>query len=101
MRVEQAVYGEVQGRGHGLRASSPNAAIAVAIASKLDLPDAVPSGVQAWSPFVRGFPIDDHYVLARTFLDSSASRGGMVLTHALIVSLDDMCEVGSLAALFG
>lgn len=101
MRVEQAVYGEIPGRGHGLRASSPNASIAAAIASRLDLPDAVPPGVQAWSPFVRGFPIDDHYVLARTFLDSSASRGGMVLTHALIVSLDDMCEVGSLAALFG
>ncbi|KWR88161.1 hypothetical protein RM96_21120 [Cupriavidus sp. IDO] len=101
MRVEQAVYGEIPGRGHGLRASSPNAPIAAAIASKLDLPDSVPPGVQAWSPFVRGFPIDDHYVLARTFLDSSASRGGMVLTHALIVSLDDMCEVGSLAALFG
>nr|WP_319565387.1 effector-associated domain EAD1-containing protein [uncultured Rhodoferax sp.] len=101
MRVEQAVYGEVTGRGHGLRASSSDAPIAAAIASKLDLPDAVPLGVQAWSPFVRGFPIDDHYVLARTFLDSSASRGGMVLTHALIVGLDDMCEVGSLAALFG
>lgn len=101
MRVEQAVYGEVPGRGHGLRASSPNAPIAAAIAQRLDLPDVVPPGVQAWSPFIRGFPIDDHYVLARTFLDSSASRGGMVLTHALIVSLDDMCEVGSLAALFG
>lgn len=101
MRVEQAVYGEIPGRGHGLRASSSDAFIAAAIASKLDLPDAVPPGVQAWSPFVRGFPIGDHYVLARTFLDSSASRGGMVLTHALIVSLDDMCEVGSLAALFG
>lgn len=101
MRVEQAVYGEVPGRGHGLRASSPNAPIAAAIASKLDLPDTVPPGVQAWSPFVRGFPIDDQYVLARTFLDSNASRGGMVLTHALIVSLDDMCEAGSLAALFG
>lgn len=100
MRVEQAVYGEVPGRGHGLRISSTNAPIAVAIASKLDLPDAMPPGVQAWSPFVRGFPIGDHYVLARTFLDSSASRGGMVLTHALIISLDDMCEVGSLAALF-
>ncbi|MFZ2852613.1 MAG: effector-associated domain EAD1-containing protein [Rhodocyclaceae bacterium] len=101
MRVEQAVYGEIPGRGHGLRASSSDAPIAAAIASKLDLPDAVPPGVLDWSPFVRGFPIDDHYVLARTFLDSSASRGGMVLTHALIVSLDDICEVGSLAALFG
>lgn len=101
MRVEQAVYGEVPGRGHGLRTSSQNAPIAVAIASKLDLPDAVPPGVHAWSPFVSGFPIDGHYVLARTFLDSSASRGGMVVTHALIVSLDDMCEVPSLGALFG
>lgn len=101
MRVEQAIYGEVPGRGHGLRASSPSASIAATIASKLDLPDAMPPGIQAWSPFVRGFPIDDHYVLARTFLDSSASRGGMVVTHALIVSLDDMCEVENLAALFG
>lgn len=101
MRVEQAVYGEIPGRGHGLRTTSTNAPIAAAIASKLDLPDVVPPGVQAWSPFVRGFPIDDYYLLARTFLDSSASRGGMVLTHALIVRLDDMCEVGSLAALFG
>lgn len=101
MRVEQAIYGEVAGRGHGLRASSTNAPIVVTIASKLDLPDAVPPGVGAWSPFVRGFPIDDHYILARTFLDSSASRGGMVLTHALIVNLEDMCGVESLTALFG
>lgn len=101
MRVEQAIYGEVAGRGHGLRASSSNTPIVATIASKLDLPDAVPPSVRAWSPFVRGFPIDDHYILARTFLDSSASRGGMVLTHALIVNLDDMCEVGSLTILFG
>ncbi|WP_349987250.1 effector-associated domain EAD1-containing protein [Pseudomonas alloputida] len=100
MRVEQAVYGEVPGRGHGLKASSTNASIAAAIASKLDLPDAVPIGVQTWSPFVRGFPIDEHYVLARTLLDSNASRGGMVLTHALIISLDDMCEANSLAMFF-
>ncbi|MBK1680405.1 effector-associated domain EAD1-containing protein [Rhodocyclus tenuis] len=100
MRVEQALFGEVLGRGHGLRASSSDAPIAAAIASKLDLPDALPPGIQAWSPFVRGFPFGEHYILARTFLDSSASRGGMVLTHALIVRLDDMCDVRSLAALF-
>jgi hypothetical protein len=100
MRVEQAIYGEVQGRGHGLRASSTEGRIATEIAPKLDLPDAVPAGVLAWSPFVRGFPIGDHYVLARTFLDSSASRGGMVLSHALIISLADICEVKSLAPVF-
>lgn len=99
--VEQAVYGEVPGRGHGLRTASTSSPIVFSIASKLDLPDAVPLGVQTWWPFVRGFPVDDYYVLARTFLDSSASRGGMVLTHALIVKLDDICEVGNLGTLFG
>jgi len=81
MRVEQVICGEVQGRGHGLRASSTQERIAAEIAPKLDLPDAVPAGVLAWSPFVRGFPIADHYVLARTFLDTGASRGGMVLSR--------------------
>lgn len=100
MQVEQAVYGEVRGRGHGLRESSTQERIAADIAPQLDLPDAVPAGVLAWSPFVRGFPIGDHYVLARTFLDASASRGGMVLSHALIVSLADICELQSLTTLF-
>lgn len=101
MRVEQAIYGEVAGRGHGLRSSSTSAPIAATIASKLDLPDAVPPNVRAWSPFLRGFPIDDYYILARTFLDPSASRGGMVLTHALIIDLNDMCAIENLSALLG
>lgn len=100
MLVEQAVYGEVEGGGHGLRGSSSNSSIAASIATQLDLPDGVPPGVQAWSPFVRGFPCDGHYVLARTFLDSGSSRGGMVLTHALIVNLEDICQAEDLAVLF-
>jgi hypothetical protein len=99
MRVDQAVYGEVEGGGHGLRVSSSNSSVAASIATQLDLPDGVPPGVQAWSPFVRGFPFDGHYVLARTFLDSGSSRGGMVLTHALIVNLEDICQAEDLAAL--
>ena len=100
MHVEQAVYGEVEGRGHGLRRSSSNSSVAASIATQLDLPDGVPPGVQAWSPFVRGFPCDGHYVLARTFLDSGSSRGGMVLTHALIVNLEDICQTEDLTVLF-
>ncbi|MGN2242463.1 effector-associated domain EAD1-containing protein [Frateuria sp. GZRR33] len=100
MRVEQAVYGEIEGRGHGLRWSSTDAPIATTVASRLDLPDTVPPSVQAWSPFVRGFPIDNYYVIARTFVDPEASRGGMVLTHALIAALDDVSELGCLAGLF-
>lgn len=101
MRVEQAVYGQVGERGHGLRQSSDKSQLAAEIYGRLDLPDGVPGGVQGWSPFVRGFPVADRYVIAKTFLDPTASRGGMVLSHALIVALDDVCGVDSLAPLFG
>lgn len=100
MRVEQALYGEVEGRGHGLKGSSTDSSIAASIATLLDLPDGVPQDVLAWSPFVRGFPFGDYYVLARTFFDSGSSRGGMVLTHALIVNLGDICQADDLAVLF-
>ena len=100
MRVDQALYGEVEGRGHGLRGSSTESQVAASVATWLDLPDSVPSDVLAWSPFVRGFPFESHYVLARTFFDSGSSRGGMVLTHALIVSLDDICQADDLIVLF-
>lgn len=101
MRIEQAVYGQVSERGHGLRQSSDKSPFAAEIYGRLDLPDGVPSGVQGWSPFVRGFPVANCYVIAKTFLDPTASRGGMVLSHALIVSLDDVCGTDSLATLFG
>lgn len=100
MRVEQAVYGEVEGGGHGLRGSSSNSSVAASFAAQLDLPDGVPPGVHAWSPFVRGFPSGGHYVLARTFLDSNALRGGMVLTHALIINVEDICQAEDLTVLF-
>lgn len=100
MRVEQAIYGEVARRGHGLRAASPNALLAEGIASKLDLPDTIPQGDLDWAPFIRGFPLSDQYVLARTFLDPTASRGGMVLTHALFIPLDGMCAASSLSPFF-
>lgn len=100
MHVEQALYGEVEGRGHGLKGSSTESSVAASVAARLDLPDGVPPDVLAWSPFVRGFPFEGHYVLARTFFDSGSSRGGMVLTHALIVSLDDICHADDLAVLF-
>lgn len=100
MRVEQALYGEIEGRGHGLRASSTDASVAASVAGWLDLPDSVPPDVLAWSPFVRGFPFGVHYVLARTFFDSGSTRGGMVLTHALIVGLGDICLADDLGALF-
>jgi GTPase-associated protein 1, N-terminal domain type 1/Effector-associated domain 1 len=98
MKVEQAIYGEVN-RGHALRLTSTPSNIANELASRLDLPDTAPLGVD-WSPFISSFPYGDRYVLARTFADPAATRGGMVLSHAIIAPLEDMLTTTDLRPLF-
>ena len=97
MQVEQALYGECRG-GHSLLVSSVNDAVSTAIVQRLDLPDTAPPGVE-WSPFLRGFPYEDRYVLSRTFRDTGATRGGMVFSHALLAPLDEMGEMSDLRPL--
>jgi hypothetical protein len=80
-----------------LRASG-DGLIAAEITSRLDLPDTAPYAVQ-WSPFLTGFPYGKHYVLGRTMLDEHAPRTGMVFTHALISSLDEMADFNDLQTL--
>lgn len=94
MRVEQAIYGEVRG-GHALRLASDRSRVPAELASRLDLPDTAPPGVE-WSPFVSGFPHGDRYVLARTFADPTASRAGMVLSHAVIAPLEEVTTTADL-----
>ena len=97
MQIEQALYGEFRG-GHSLLASSGDDAVSTGIVQRLDLPDTAPPGVE-WSPFLRGFPYEDRYVLSRTFHDTGASRGGMVFSHALLVPLDEIGETPDLGPL--
>ena len=94
MLIEQALYGEAHG-GHSLLATSGNDQVPSEIVQQLDLPDTAPPGVH-WSPFLRGFPCHDRYVLARTFLDTCAPRGGMVFSHALILPLDQVTRIPDL-----
>ena len=97
MQIEQALYGEYRG-GHSLLASSGDGAVPTGIVQRLDLPDTAPPGVE-WSPFLRGFPYRDRYVLSRTFHDTGASRSGMVFSHALIAPLDEIGETPDLGPL--
>ena len=96
MQIEQALYGEYRG-GHSLLASSGDGEVPTGIVQRLDLPDTAPPGVE-WSPFLRGFPYRDRYVLSRTFHDTSASRSGMVFSHALIAPLDEIGETPDLGS---
>ena len=98
MQIEQALYGECRG-GHSLLASSGDRAVSTGIVQRLDLPDTAPPGVE-WSPFLRGFPYEDQYVLSRTFHDTGASRGGMVFSHALLAPLDEIGEDSGSGGLF-
>ena len=97
MRIEQALYGERRG-GHCLLAASGDKEVSAGIVQRLDLPDTAPPGA-AWSPFLRGFRFRNRYVLSRTFRDASASRGGMVFSHALIAPLDAIGETPDLGPL--
>ena len=97
MEIEQALYGEYRG-GHSLLAASTDDDVSTGIVQRLDLPDTAPPHVE-WSPFLRGFPYRDRYVLARTFRDTRASRGGMVLSHALLAGLDEIVETTNLRPL--
>lgn len=97
MQIEQALYGEHRG-GHSLLVSSGDEEVSTEIVQRLDLPDTAPPGVD-WSPFLRGFPYRDRYVLSRTFHDTGASRGGMVFSHALLAPLDEIVEFSDLGPL--
>ena len=97
MKIEQAIYGEGRG-GHGLRVASGAGRLFNELEPHLDLPDTAPPGVK-WSPFLRGFPFGEHYILARTFADPNASRTGLVLTHAIVAPLGEMSALNDLRPL--
>lgn len=88
MRLEQATYGASRG-GHAMIAASGLHDVTIELTSRLDLPDTSPVGV-TWSPYLSGFPLEKHYVVARTMADPHAPRAGMVFSHALIAPIDDM-----------
>lgn len=98
MKIEQAIYGEVRS-GHALRLASTRSQTVDELASRLDLPDTAPPGVN-WSPYITGFPHGDRYILARTFADPHATRAGMVISHALIAPLDEIVTTANLKSLF-
>ena len=97
VRVHQALYGEKRG-GHSLLSASSNECPALDVVHRLDLPDTAPQGVE-WSPFLRGFPHKEWYVLSRTFRDTESSRAGMVFSHALFAQLDQITRMADIRML--
>lgn len=88
MKVDKAIFGQVN-LGHGLKCCSSNDKLFNNASHFLDLPDAVPPGVNL-SSYISGFALQGYYIIARTFLDKSANRAGMVISYALAVPIDDI-----------
>ena len=95
---EEIMVGE-RGRAHGVLASSLPDDIARSLAHHLDLPGQLPPGFELVN-YVSGFPHGDRYVVARTSLDASASRQGMVFSHALVTDLEAIGDLVNIAAVF-
>ena len=87
---EEIMVGE-RGRAHDVLASSLPGDIARSLAHHLDLPGQLPPGFKLES-YVSGFPHAGRYVVARTSLDPSAARQGMVFSHALVADLGAIGE---------
>lgn len=86
IKIEKAIFGQVN-QGHGLRFFSSNKDFFNKAGPLLDLPDVIPSGVNPF-PYISGFPLENYYVIAKTFLDANASRAGMVIVYALAIPLE-------------
>ena len=95
---EEIMVGE-QGRAHDVLTSSLPDGIARSLAHHLDLPGQLPPGFELEN-YVSGFPHGSRYVIARTSLDRSAARQGMVFSHALVADLEAIGELIDIAAVF-
>ena len=98
MVIHQALYGE-RGGAHRLLAKSSNEKEPFSkLETHTDRPGDPPSGYE-WKPFVSGFALGTHWVFTKTFPDTTATRPGMVLTHALIMPLDDLIQLADIGPL--
>lgn len=94
INLPYAVFGE-RNKAHALLLyEGASATLFEELAGRTDRPSSA-SGLD-WSPYLSGFQFRDFYVVARTFPDPTATRSGMVLTHAVLVPLSLMGAVNNL-----
>lgn len=97
LTAHQAVYGDHNG-AHVLIAKSSQAKSPFAeLTRRTDRPPGhLPPNLR-WQPYVSGYPYEHWYVLTKTFPDETASRAGMVITHALVFNLEELISVNDLS----
>jgi hypothetical protein len=98
--INQAIYGDKSGAYSLLKSSFEKVDIAKRICNATDLLDRPANNVLE-SPIIRGFCLNDYYVLVKSFPDLSENvRTGRVFSHALIIHQDDLYELSDIEQLF-
>ncbi|MEH6396126.1 GAP1-N1 domain-containing protein [Pseudoalteromonas sp.] len=101
--IQQAIYGEVQGKTSGhelLAASDEKNELFRRVSGHTDLADRPEGGVLS-SSVMRGLFAEDHFLLIKTFPDKSPGlRSGRVFSHALFIPKADLHRVHNLSNLF-
>lgn len=99
IKVHQAFYGEVN-HSHGcLFSTVEDAELKAFLTGFTDRPSAVPAEV-VMQPYYSAIVHGKYYVFTLTFPDHTAQRAGMVFTHVLIISIDEIGYVNNLDNLF-
>jgi hypothetical protein len=99
VEVHQGYFGNVN-RSHSVLAfTSPEKALQNEVLPKSDRPF-VDELQGQWPAFISGRPLGRHYLIMRTFPDRSASRAGMVFSHALLIPMAQAILIDDLRIVF-
>ena len=97
--IQQAYYGEANRAHSCIFQTIDDPDLTSYLIAFTDRPAALPPGVDL-EPYFSGSMILGYYVFSKTFSDPFATRAGMVFTHALIISLNDIGFINNLDDVF-
>ncbi len=95
MLIHQAIYGEQGGAHVLLTCSAKDWAPFRHLIGRTDRPSNPPPNIN-WEPYFSGFAFETYYIISITFPDTTSSRTGMVLTHAMALDLEQAVQMENL-----
>ena len=99
VKIQQAFYGEVNRSHSCIKQTFIDPELNSFLIAFTDRPAALPPGVNL-SPYYSGTQFSKYYVFTKTFPDQTATRAGMVFTHALIFNIKDILNINNLEDIF-
>lgn len=96
MTIHQIICGEDDKGGYGLLKSTlSDSKLAKKIAFNTDIQEQ--TGTYQWDSAIRGFVVDDYFLIMKTFPDKSADvRPGRVFSHVLLIPTIDLNSISNL-----